>query len=486
MITGSVAQDAHRILRESFRTGKTKSLEWRKEQLLKLKMSLIEHKDKFVDALQKDLGRPYQEALTIEITSLHRVIVETRNSLETFAQETKENVPLIMRPGTAKTVREPKGIILCIGAYNFPIVTLVEPLIDIIAAGNCAVVKPNELVPATSDVIAEMLSHLDQDCIRVVQGGVSVSTELLALRWDHICFTGSTRVGRIVAKAAAEHLTPVTLELGGKSPVIVDKNIKSSMKVFARRLLLGKCTNAGQICISPDYVLCHIDSLELFKQTLLDTLKSFYGDDSKVSADYGRMVNVEAWDRVMAHVENDAHKGEILCGGRGDRAAKYIEPTIILNPDVQSSVMKDEIFGPLLVIITVKSIEEAVEFVNEREKALVIYLFSENKGVHEYVTQNTASGMLAINDSLMFKAAAPHFGGVGNSGMGRFGGQRGFDEFSHLKAVTYKTTWVDLPIQYPPYDSTNANLVWNLMSGSWKKLFVLKRGKEKLLQKAKL
>jgi aldehyde dehydrogenase (NAD+) len=332
-------------------------------------------------------------------------------------------------------------------------------LVAALSAGNCALIKPSEVAPASAAIIEKIVrEYLDGDCIKVVQGAVPETTALLRLHWDHIIYTGNGAVARLVMRAASQHLTPCTLELGGKSPVYVDKSAKLSVAV--KRLLAGKGMNNGQTCIAPDHVFVHEAVQEAFLKELLSTLRAFYGEDPRKSASYGRIVNHRHWDRVARLMKPESHKGQVLCGGldKSVREDKYIAPTVILNPSLDSPLMSEEIFGFVLPVITVKSVEQAVERVSSGEHPLALYVFSEDQAVTEKVLQGTTSGGVCVNDTL-YHIVNPYlpFGGIGSSGMGAYHGKHGFVEMSHKKAVMYRSTFIDAAFRYPPYSDKTAN-----------------------------
>ncbi len=334
-----------------------------------------------------------------------------------------------------------------IGPWNYPIQLLLSPLVGAIAAGNAAVLKPSELAPASAAALAELVPrYLDTACIRVIEGGVPETEELLAERFDYIFFTGSTRVGRIVMEAAAKHLTPVTLELGGKSPCIVARD--ADMDVAARRIAWGKLVNAGQTCVAPDYVLVDAAAADSLVHRLEAAIRDFYGDDPRQSPDFARIVSPAHHARLCSFFED----GDVVVGGAADPDDRYVAPTILRNVRPDAKVMQEEIFGPILPVLTVESVDEAIEFVNAREKPLALYVFTRDKATSRRVVERTSSGGACIND-VVAHLGVPDlpFGGVGESGMGAYHGRHGFETFSHRKAVLDKSTLVDPALRYPPY-----------------------------------
>jgi aldehyde dehydrogenase (NAD+) len=347
-------------------------------------------------------------------------------------------------------------VVLVISPWNFPIDLSLVPLAGAIAAGNCAILKPSEVSVHTSELLAQLLAEaLDQDCVRVVEGAVEETTALLAQRFDHIFYTGNGAVGRIVLRAAAEHLTPVTLELGGKSPVIVDKDC--NLEVTARRIIWGKFLNCGQVCIAPDYLLVHEDIHSALSAKLAETIVEFYGEDPQKSPDYSRIINQHHHRRLMRLMNESG--ATIHQGGQADEQDHYIAPTILTDVSPDSSLMQEEIFGPLLPVLSVGDIDEAIAFVNARPKPLALYYFGKNSTNRDAVLRRTSSGGAAVNQ-VIFQFMGPHlpFGGVGASGMGQYHGRHSIDTFSHKKSVLDRPTFLDPHLAYPPL--TPGKLKW--------------------------
>jgi aldehyde dehydrogenase (NAD+) len=353
---------------------------------------------------------------------------------------------------------EPLGTVLIIGAWNYPFQLVVSPMVAAIAAGNCVVLKPSELAAETSKVLAEIIpKYLDNNAFTVVEGDVPETTELLKQQFDHILYTGGETVGKIVMRAAAEFLTPVTLELGGKSPCFVSDS--ANIDVTANRIVWSKWMNAGQTCVAPDYVLVDKKVSSRLIDKLKQKINAFYGEDIKQSPDYGRIINDRHYTRISGYLEDQ----EIIFGGKLDESERYIEPTLLLNPDEASPIMRDEIFGPLLPIIEVDDMTQAISFVNKRAKPLALYLFNKDQNTEDEVMHNTSAGNVCINDGMMFMVNADlPFGGVGNSGMGSYHGQAGFDTFSHLKTVMKRSYIMDLDVRYPPYSDKKLSLLKRL------------------------
>ena len=368
--------------------------------------------------------------------------------------------PWLLWPSSARIHREPFGVVLIVSPWNYPLQLALAPLVGALAAGNCAVIKPSELAPATSSFLAAtLLRYLDPECVQVVEGGPSEAEALLAERWDYIFYTGSPRVGRMVMEAAAKHLTPVTLELGGKSPCIVDRS--ANLRVAARRIMWGKLMNAGQVCIAPDYVLVD-ETVEAELLThMAAAIKEFYGEDPRRSPDFARIVNQRHFRRIMRLIDGG---GEIYLGGESCEDELYIAPTILTKSSLDSPIMQEEIFGPILPVLTVKSTDEAIAFINKREKPLALYLFAEEARVKRQVISGTSSGAITVNyPSVHAAMTCLPFGGVGNSGMGAYHGRASFETFSHRKSVFTKGTWPDPSLAYPPLSKLKERIIRKLM-----------------------
>jgi aldehyde dehydrogenase (NAD+) len=434
-------------LRETFRAGRTRPLEWREEQLRRLGELLSRHGDELVAALQADLRKPRLEAWMAEIASTRAEADLARKKLRAWTKPERVRIPLSQRPGRARIVREPLGVVLVIGPWNYPVQLVLTPLVGALAAGNCAVLKPSEVTAHTSAALARLVPrYLDPDAVAVVEGGVAETTALLAERFDHIFYTGNGRVGRVVMAAAAKHLTPVTLELGGKSPCLVDSDV--DMDVAVRRIAWGKFLNAGQTCIAPDYVLVHESRERELLDGLARTLSEFYGDDPRRSPDLARIASDRHYERLAKLLES----GEVVAGGQTDAAERYVAPTILRDVKPDSPVMEDEIFGPILPVLTVDSLDSASEFVNGKPKPLALYLFTASRLVARTLIDRIPSGGAVVNHVAMH-CMVPQlpFGGVGASGMGAYHGRWGFEAMSHRRAVLAKRARPDLRVMYPPY-----------------------------------
>jgi aldehyde dehydrogenase (NAD+) len=441
-------------LRATCRSGRTREYSWRISQLKALKAFLQERDKEICEALWKDLRKgPFESALSEQGLVIDE-IDHTLKNLSDWMRPESVSTPLIDQPGKSQIRHDPYGVVLIMSAWNYPINLLLAPMVGALAGGNAVVLKPSELAPAVSALIAEQIpKYLDPQAVIVVEGGVPETQALLDVPFDYIFFTGSGTVGKIVMAKAAQFLTPVTLELGGKSPALVMSS--AALKVSAKRIAWGKFMNAGQTCIAPDYVLVHASLEEAFISELKTSIVSFYGNDPKNSPDYCRIVNDRNFERLTGLLEG----GEIFHGGDVDSKERYIGPTVLRNLRPDAPAMAQEIFGPILPVLTVSSLDEAIAFVNQRPKPLALYLFSDDSVERERVLIETSSGGVCINDVVMHMPS--HFlpfGGVGPSGMGHYHGKRSFDTFTHQKGVMAKSTWPDIPIRYAPY--SDSNLKW--------------------------
>ncbi|AWL13282.1 Aldehyde dehydrogenase (NAD(+)) [Saliniradius amylolyticus] len=435
-------------LQDHFQSDLTRPLAFRREQLGKLKKLITRNHKAIAEALKQDLGKCNQESWMTETGYLIGDIEHHLKHLKKWTKPRRVSTPVIAQPGHSFIQPEPLGTVLVMGAWNYPLQLSLAPLISAIAAGNCAVLKPSELAPNTSTLLAELIpQYLDERAVQVVEGGVEVSTELLKQPWDHVFYTGGERVGKIVMTAAAKHLSPVTLELGGKSPCIVADDCE--LKVTADRIVWSKWMNAGQTCVAPDYILVERRFAETLTGALTKSLQRFYGKDARQSADYGCIINDNHFYRLV-----ELLKGQnIVHGGQTDADSRYIEPTLVLDPDPSSTLMTEEIFGPILPIITMDSLDDSLTFINRRPKPLALYLYTKNRAFEQQLLNKTSAGSVCINDGMMFMANMKlPFGGVGNSGIGRYHGQWGFDTFSHLKSVMRRGTWFDINWRYPPFN----------------------------------
>ena len=446
-------------LRKTFATGRTRGVEWRKSQLRALERLMVENETAIADALAKDLGRSPFEAWMADIAS---TAGEARDAAKNVRKWMRRKYRLLERsqlPGRGWIEYEPYGTVLIIGAWNFPFVLTLGPAVGAIAAGNTMVLKPSEVCPASSALMAELVpKYLDTDAIAVIEGDGAVSQELIAQGFDHLLFTGGTEIGRKVYEGAASQLTPVTLELGGKSPVIVSAD--ADIEVAAKRIAWTKLINSGQICIAPDYVLAEAP----IRDKLVDEItKAVTGFEAENASGGKRIVNERHFNRLTTALA--ATKGTVAIGGGSDPSSLRIQPTVVVDPDVDEPLMTDEIFGPILPVVTVQSLNDAIEFVNSRPKPLAAYLFTKTKSIRERVIKEVPAGGMVVNN-LMFHFATNKlpFGGVGPSGMGAYHGKYGFEEFSHKKAVMTKPTRPDIiSFMYPPYTERAWKLARRLM-----------------------
>ncbi|KFU86274.1 Fatty aldehyde dehydrogenase, partial [Chaetura pelagica] len=450
--------------RAPFPWGGSRSLEFRLQQLKALERMVQEKEQEIQAALQADLHKCGHNAYSQEILGVLGEVALAMDKLPSWAapQPVKKNL-LTMRD-EAFIHPEPLGVVLIIGAWNFPFLLVMQPLVGAIAAGNAVVVKPSEVSEHTARLVAEILpQYLDPELYPVVTGGVPETTALLTQRFDHILYTGNSAVGKIVMAAAAKHLTPVTLELGGKSPCYIDKDC--DLAVACRRITWGKYMNCGQTCIAPDYILCDPSIQSKVVENIKATLQEFYGEDVKSSPDYERIINKRHFKRILGLLEGQ----KVAHGGEVDEASCFIAPTILTNVSPASKVMEEEIFGPVLPIVPVKSVEEAIEFINGREKPLALYVFSNNKQLIKRVISETSSGGFTGNDVIMhfFLSTLP-FGGVGNSGMGAYHGKHSFETFSHRRSCLIKDLKMEgsNKLRYPPGSQKKVD---------WAKFFLLKR-----------
>lgn len=433
--------------RKFFASGATQSLDFRLEQLERLKQAIIGHQDAIVAAARSDLGRPEFEAY-FEIGMLAEIKLALKQ-LRAWVKPKRVAASLEQFPASAWIQPEPLGVVLIIGPWNYPFQLMISPLVGAIAAGNCAILKPSELAPATSRAVATMMAEwFEPTYIAVVEGGVETSQALLAERFDHIFFTGGIRVGRIVMEAAAQYLTPVTLELGGKSPCIVDREVP--LERAAKRIAWGKFINAGQTCIAPDYVLVDRSIKGAFLEHLRGVIQGFYGTDPAQSPDYGRIVGDRHFERLSGLLQSGG--GQIVVGGQTDATQRYIAPTVLEGVQWDDPIMEEEIFGPILPVLDYDDLDRAIAHINARPKPLALYLFSTNSQKQERVLQATSSGGVCLNDTVMQVGVwSLPFGGVGDSGIGAYHGKASFDTFSHFKSVLKRQFWLDLNWRYAPY-----------------------------------
>ena len=429
-----------------FATHKTKALDYRLDMLRRLRGAIVRYEQRLCDALYRDLHKSYEEAYLTEISIVLGEIDNFLKNLPRWAAPSKKRTPLKLFPSKSTVITEPLGVALIIAPWNYPVQLLLNPLVGAIAAGCTAVLKPSPYVPNVSRVLAELVAEcFDDNYVAVVEGNREVNAALLKERYDIVFFTGSPDLGRVVMRSAAENLTPVVLELGGKSPVIIDKT--ADVDTAAKRLAWGKTLNAGQTCIAPDYLLIHRDVKEYFIERFKEAVRELHGEDVARSEHYVRMVSDAAFRRVSGYLDD----GVVRCGGRVLAEERFIEPTLLDCVALDSAVMREEIFGPVLPMIEIENVDEAIEFINRREKPLALYVFA-NESDAKRVVARTSSGGACINDVIMHIAnEALPFGGVGNSGMGRYHGRDSLYAFSHRRSVLATSTKIDLPFRYMPY-----------------------------------
>ncbi len=433
-------------VRKTFATGRTRDIEWRKRQLRALERMMVENEPAIAQALAKDLGRAPFEAWLADIASTAGEAKDAAKNVGKWSKRKYRMLEPSQLPGHGWVEYEPYGTVLVIGAWNFPFALTLGPAVGAIAAGNAVVLKPSEVAPASSALMAELVTrYLDKDAIVVIEGDGDVSQELIAQGFDRVFFTGGTEIGRKVYQSAAAQLSPVTLELGGKSPVIVAAD--ADVEVAAKRIAWTKLINSGQICIAPDYVLVDARISDQLVSELRSAVEKFEANNPGGK----RIVNQRHFARLTNALA--ATKGDIAIGGGSDPATIKIQPTVVVNPDPDEPLMRDEIFGPILPVLTVRSLDEAIEFVNARPKPLAAYLFTKTKEIRERVIKDVPAGGMLINQLLFhFASTKLPFGGVGASGTGAYHGKFGFEEFSHRKAVMTKPTRPDLTaLIYPPY-----------------------------------
>ncbi|MDI5950544.1 aldehyde dehydrogenase [Flavobacterium yafengii] len=420
---------------------------FRKESLKKLLHNIIENEEAIIKALYDDFKKPAFEAVLTETNYVISDLKETIKNIDSWVKPKKVFASLLNFPSSDYIYSEPYGNVLILSPWNYPFQLALCPLVAAVAAGNRVTLKPSELTPNTSNIISKIITETFavKDVV-VVTGDATIAQELLNQRWDYIFFTGSVAVGKIVAKAAAENLTPVTLELGGKSPCIVDET--ANLELSARRIVWGKIINAGQTCVAPDYILVHYKMKATFVKLLIQEIEKALGTNPEESPDFARIINLKNWQRQLRLLENQT----ILFGGQSNKETLYLAPTLLDEPKMDSLVMKEEIFGPVLPILSYESKSDIEKIISSFEKPLSLYLFSQNKSFIDEVLQKYSFGGGCINDTVIHLAnnRLP-FGGVGNSGMGAYHGKLSFDIFSHKKAIVKKGTWLDLQMRYAPY-----------------------------------
>lgn len=431
-----------------FRSGATLALPFRKQMLRKLSDAMHQYEKPLAEALWTDLHKSYEEAYLTELSIVYGEIRNHLKHMRRWARPERKCSPLAIMPATSKVIKEPLGNTLIIAPWNYPVQLLLNPLVGAISAGCTAFLKPSPYVPHVSAVLTEMIrATFPEEYIAIVEGNRQVNQMLLAERWDLIFFTGSPSLGKMVMEAASKHLTPVVLELGGKSPCIIDKS--ANLEVAARRVAWGKALNAGQTCIAPDYLMIHEDVKDKFLKLLVKEWKHLLTKDPQKAKHFVRIVSDKALERLIGYIDN----GTIYHGGKYDKETRYLSPTILTNVSEDAPVMQEEIFGPIFPVLTFKEIDEVITFVTDREKPLALYYFGTNG---DYVLRHTSSGGACVNDVIMHivNHNVP-FGGVGNSGMGSYHGKESFLSFSHRRSVVSTPTFIDMPFRYMPYKLFN-------------------------------
>ena len=447
-------------LRKTVKLRKTHSMEWREAQLQGLSKMLDEHHDDFITALNADLKRSEFLSELSELAQLKASVKDTITMLHDYTKPTGHvSMPIKFFPATGYVIPEPLGLVLIISPWNYPVMLALHPMVGAIAAGNAVLLKPSEISSACSNLMARLLpKYLDNDAIRVVEGGVEETTEILKHKFDHIFYTGSTTVGRIIYQAAAKHLTPVTLEMGGKSPVLIDE--AANMRLAARRILFAKFVNCGQICIAPDYCIVTKEHASAFYTALKETYHEMFPQPIETNEEYCRIINSAQTKRLVSFLDETdevelSKRGKLLFGGEFDIESRFVGISAFQNTSLDSNIMQDEIFGPLLPIVEVDTMDDAIGVVNNGQKPLALYLFSNNQALIDKVTQQTSSGGVSINECVMhFVVEDLPFGGVGESGIGSYHGKASFDTFSHQKTVFHQSgrNIMDPYFRYPPYD----------------------------------
>lgn len=445
--------------RAFFATGQTRDLLFRRDRLQKLKTAILAYQDRIVAAAQADLGRPPFEAY-FEIAVLKEIEMALQQ-LGKWAAPRRVATAIEVFPAQAWVQPEPLGLVLIIGPWNYPFQLLISPLVGAIAAGNCAILKPSEYAPQTSAVVAAMIAEIfAPEFVAVVEGDKEISQQLLAEKFDHIFFTGGTAIGKLVMAAAAQHLTPVTLELGGKSPCIVDRSAR--LDYAAKRIAWGKFINAGQTCVAPDYLLVDRSIKQEFLGHLERSIEQFYGSDPSVSPDFGRIVNQRQLDRLLGLLDGS----KVIMGGQSNPADRYLAPTIIDEVDWGDPVMAEEIFGPILPVLSYEDLGEAIAAINKRPQPLALYIFAQDRAVQKQVLESTSSGGACINDVVMqFALPTLPFGGVGESGMGLYHGRTSFETFSHYRSVLKRSMLFDLNWRYSPYTGSKFRQIKRIVTG---------------------
>ena len=432
---------------EFFNSHKTKDVKFRLEQLKKLKAAILKREEKLEDALWKDLHKSKTEAYGTEIGLVLSDLTHHIKKVKKWSKPRRVGTSLVNFKSTSKIYPEPFGNVLIIAPWNYPFLLLIQPLVSAIAAGNVVTLKTSPYVPNIAKAMEEMINEtFDDNYVSFFNGNREVNQALLDKPFNYIFFSGSPSLGHIVMEKASKNLAPVTLELGGKSPTIVDRD--ANIEIAARRIIWGKLINAGQTCVAPDYLFVHKDVKDKLLERMIFYIKKFYGEDAQKSPEFPRIVNEANVDRLEVLINS----ATIYYGGKIDKSDRYIEPTILVDVTDNAAVMQEEIFGPILPVMEFSETDEVIDYVNSHPKPLAFYYFSQSKKMQEYILKRTSSGGGCINDTLMHLAShSMPFGGVGNSGMGRYHGKVGFDTFSNLRSILNKATWFDVPVRYMPF-----------------------------------
>lgn len=442
-------EDVVKQQRAFFERKETFDVNYRIRYLKKLKETILEYQQDIYQALKEDLGKSVSESYMCEVGLTLSELSYQIKHIKKWNRPKRHRTDLANFHGKSYSVYEPYGVVLVMAPWNYPFMLTMEPVIGAVAAGNCVVAKPSAYSLATSAIIKKILEKVfEEEYVTVVEGGRAENTELLEQKFDYIFFTGGVTVGRLVMEKASRHLTPVSLELGGKSPCVIDKT--ANLKLAAKRLAFGKYLNLGQTCVAPDYLLIDQEIKDEFLKIFIDTVKKMYGDSPLDNKDYGKMINEKHYTRVMGFIDRE----KVVLGGQGREDELRIEPTILDHVAAEDAVMQEEIFGPILPVLTYAKLEEAVKFIEERPHPLALYIFSNDKKVQKYFTEKLAFGGGCINDTVLHLATSRMgFGGVGNSGMGAYHGIQSFRTFTHEKSILKKYNWIDMPMRYQPYST---------------------------------
>lgn len=441
--------------KDFFETSQTKNIKYRKQALKKLREVILKKENEIEIAIRKDLNKAPSESYMVEIGICLSEIGYMLKHVEKWGKNQRKLTPLSQFHAKSFESPEPYGVTLIISPWNYPFMLSIDPLIDAIAAGNCVILKPSEYSPNTSAIMAEIIKEtFPEEYITVVQGEKEVCMELLRQKVDYIFYTGGTRVGKIVMEEAAKNLIPVTLELGGKSPCIVDKT--ANLELAAKRIAFGKLLNAGQTCVAPDYLLVQKEVKEQLVALYAKYVREFLGNNPIQNETYAHIVNQRHFERLEHLLEGE----KILVGGKKNLKEHVIEPTLVEGNTAKKELFEEEIFGPIMPVFTYDTIEEAIQFIKDREKPLALYLFTSNKKTEKQILQNVSFGGGCINDTIIHLATSRMgFGGIGNSGMGSYHGKKGFDTFTHYRSIVKKYTWIDMPFRYMPYSKTKDRLI---------------------------